>query len=702
MLALAQPAHGRSGWPALREDLQFHPAGANPDGSPAWHMADPARNQFFRIGWLEFEALDRWSLGDAGAIAAAIRATTALVPDASDIERFVKFLETRQLLQSTSAPPRGAKSAWRWLLHHYLFIRIPLLRPARLLARMAPLTAFLFTPWFGMLSVVVALVALLLGLRQGDAVVAHLMRAFTWQGGVGFISALAFSKLVHETAHALVATRHGVRVGHMGIALVVMLPMAYTDTGESWKLAEPRHRLAIAAAGVMAELCLAAWCSLAWIFCPDGALREALFFLATTAWVWTLAVNASPFMRFDGYFILADWLDFPGLHERAAAFARRFLRRVLLGLADPMPETLPQRYQAGLVWFAIATWIYRFGVFLGIAVVVYHAFFKLLGILLFAVEIWVFVLLPITRELRLCWQRREAIPDKARRAWAMAAVVAIAFALFPLPTRIAASGIMRSAGEHVVYAPYPARIEIFKGEEGRIIPPGDVIIELASPRQMVERDKAAALAEGYGRSARGAIGLERDGAAHQILADQQRTRWSEEVLAREAEIRRLRLTSDKTEPGTLRDVDPTLAPGTWVNTTTPIATLVSAGPWQVEAMVAEQDIARLKVGDQATIVVEGRTQVLEGRIMAIDNSPSTRLPHRLLAANHGGSLLIQPGAPEQLRPTEALYRVLLQGDGDTDRPAQRRVRVHLHGQSRSLALQWGANALSVIIQQAGF
>ena len=31
--------------------------------------------------------------------------------------------------------------------------------------------------------------------------------------------------------------------------------------------------------------------------------------LATTTWVSTLLVNCSPFMRFDGYFVLSDWLD---------------------------------------------------------------------------------------------------------------------------------------------------------------------------------------------------------------------------------------------------------------------------------------------------------------------------------------------------------------------------------------------------------
>ena len=35
--------------------------------------------------------------------------------------------------------------------------------------------------------------------------------------------------------------------------MVVLWPMLYTDTSESWKLANPRQRLAIASAGIVAE-----------------------------------------------------------------------------------------------------------------------------------------------------------------------------------------------------------------------------------------------------------------------------------------------------------------------------------------------------------------------------------------------------------------------------------------------------------------
>ena len=98
--------------------------------------------------------------------------------------------------------------------------------------------------------------------------------------------------------------------------------------------------------------------------------------------VLSLALNASPFMRFDGYFIASDLLDFPNLHERSGAIARAWLRRKLLGWKEPDPEPVTPRQRRALVVFALFTWLYRLVVFAGIAVAVYLMFFKVLGIFL--------------------------------------------------------------------------------------------------------------------------------------------------------------------------------------------------------------------------------------------------------------------------------------------------------------------------------
>jgi putative peptide zinc metalloprotease protein len=73
---------------------------------------------------------------------------------------------------------------------------------------------------------------------------------------------------------------------------------------------------------VASELTIAAWAVLAWGLLPDGELRSTAFVLATISLVATLLVNASSFLRFDGYFILCDLLDIPNLYARCFALAR--------------------------------------------------------------------------------------------------------------------------------------------------------------------------------------------------------------------------------------------------------------------------------------------------------------------------------------------------------------------------------------------
>ena len=104
-------------------------------------------------------------------------------------------------------------------------------------------------------------------------------------------------------------------------------------------------------------------------------------------------------MRFDGYFLLMDAWDAPNLHPRSFAMARWRLREMLFGLNAPPPEALAPWKRRAFVVFAFAVWAYRLVLFVTIAVVVYHFFFKALGVLLFAVELGWFVARPLWREV---------------------------------------------------------------------------------------------------------------------------------------------------------------------------------------------------------------------------------------------------------------------------------------------------------------
>src|SRR5260221_1516931 len=404
--------------PPLREDLRLYPGTPHRAGSPAWRVLDPIRNSFFEIGWLEFELIARWKEHrDAVSLAARVSAETPLKPSAEEVQELIDFLATNQLLAPNSALAKeslarrmqGSKQSWfQMLLHHYLFFRIPLVRPDAFLSRTVGLTDLFFTRGFVLLVVILLGLDLYLLSREWYTFTEAMGRLFTPQAFLYYAIAVTFSKIVHELAHAYAACRYGVRVPTLGVAFLVLWPFLYTDTGETWKLGDRRKQLVIACAGMGAELVLAVFSTFLWALSPEGAAKNVFFVLASSTWIMTLAVNLSPFMRFDGYFVLSDLLDFPNLHERGSACAKWWLRRTFFRLEEPMPEPqLRPGQRAALIVFAYITWAYRLTVFLGIALLVYHFAFKLLGIFLMFVELVWFIAKPVWVETAYLWKRRE-------------------------------------------------------------------------------------------------------------------------------------------------------------------------------------------------------------------------------------------------------------------------------------------------------
>lgn len=686
-------------WPALREELQLRDAGINRDGSPAWHLNDPVRNLWFRLGWLEIEILKRWPLGKPQAIADDITAQTTLQVLPEDVDEFVGFLQQHQLLKIPRYRPE--KSLWTHLLHSYLFIRIPLVHPGKMLKTMLPWVSFLFSRTFLLLTVVAGLTGLTLAARQWDAVEATLQNAVSWQGALGFMLALVLSKCWHELGHAFMATRYGVRVGHMGVALLVMLPMAYTDTGESWKLSRSRERLKIACAGIMAELVLAAWATLLWSFAPEGAFKNALFFLATTAWVMTVVINASPFMRFDGYFILCDWLDFPGLHERAGAWAKRAMRKALLGLEDPLPDNVSRGFSRALTLFAFATWFYRLMLFIGIAIVVYHAFFKALGVFLFVIEIMTFVVLPMIRELKVWWQRRAEIRRTRRLRIALVLAALLAVVLLPWSRSVSMPGVIDAAMVQPLYTPFGAMMLKARVQDGETVKKGQLLFELAAPQPETDEHKAIAMRQAWEASARGAQGLDKESAARQVLAEQMARQFALQQRAGNMELRRLQLFAAM--DGRIEERNLTLQEGSWVSPGDRIATVIDASRWRVDALVTEDDLQRIKQGASANVFLPGQIQPLSGTVVSVDQHSLTKLPSMALAKEYGGTIALAPRVPpKELKPEKVWYRVSIQGhDGQPPITREMPVQVVVKSDGQSLAHRWINSAMLMLIQQSG-
>jgi len=689
--------------PPLRDDLQLSEAAAGREGEPAWVIQDSVVNRFYRIGWLEFECLLRW--GDTPRqIADDIQARTPLHADAEQVWAFGLFLQHHHLLRPGPTAVEQMRKAsegtqwltWRWWLHHYLFFRIPLVRPEHFLRFIARHTNWLFNRVTAAIIVALSVLGIVMVAHQWDEFTHAVVDAFSFEGLIGFAIALVIGKTLHELGHAVVATRLGVRVAHMGIAFVVMWPMLYTDTGEAWKLRSARQRLAIASAGVLTEVTLAGLSTFLWALSDPGAWRNALLYLATTNWALTLALNASPFTRFDGYFILSDLLDVPNLHERASAFARVAIRRHVLGLQEAWPEPMDAPRRRALIGFALVTWVYRFALFLGIAVAVYYFFFKALGIVLFAVEVTWFIGLPIVREFRHWWTNRREVP--ARRRHIALAMGALALALLAIPwrTQVHAYAVARSGLQQHVFAPFPARIrEIHAPGE---VAAGTPLVVLEQPDIAIRMRGSESSLRGYQAQLSGL--LAQPGGIDQQSATSQRVNVQlEEVRSAREEIARLTLRAPFA--GRWMDVNPDWKPGQWVKATEPLGIVADPQRWQVDAYVPQEEIYRIQPDSQATFFPEGSVGAIHGHVVSVASSRTNQLDHVMLSSRYGGPVAIARKGDGNA-PSSALFLVVIQLDEPPYALRELRGHAQIEGERRSFLISGLTRLASAVIKQSGF
>lgn len=693
----------------LREDLQLQETVRGLDGAPHWNLFDPVRNRFFRIGWLEFEMLTRWHSGSKIAtVCAQIKHETILQPEIDDVLSLLSFLEGNELLQSSQASQRKKlqshqrkQTVWQWFLHNYLFFRVPLIKPNAFLQSTAPYLDFVFRPTFFICVGAIALLGMWRVLDQWSAFTSTFMYFFSWQGLALYGIALGLTKTIHEFAHAYTAKHYGLHVPTMGVAFMMLWPLLYTDTSEGWKLNSRRARLAIGGAGVVAELLLAGVAALAWSVLPEGGLKSAAYVLAAVTWISTLAINLNPFMRFDGYYLAMDAVDMPNLHQRSFAFGKWWLRKVIFGIDMPLPEPEFESNRRWLIAFAYATWLYRLVLFLGIAAAVYYFFFKLAGVILFAVEIGWFVVRPIWQEakawitLKPYWQ--------ARRVWLSSAVLLLLLLICAIPWRaeITAPGLAQAVQHTRVFPSMAAQVKQVRVQEGQQVRAGDVLFDLQSPELIAQAVMVQARIAGLEAQ------LER--AISNASLIERVPLWQQELQAAQSALQSLneesaRLQVKAPHAGVVRDVDSGLYVGAWLAPQRILARIVDHSQLQAQVYVSETDVSRIKPGAKARIVTHrADSHTFSATVESIDNTATHVLPHAMLASTYGGPLAARNGPRGELLSNEALYRVNLRLENSQDMLEQLHlVQAEISGEHSSWLGQLMRRVAGVLVRESGF
>ncbi|CAI8851737.1 putative peptide zinc metalloprotease protein [Pseudomonas chlororaphis] len=695
--------------PSLRADLQLSAAAPALDGSPRWTLADPVRGRYFKLGAAAMRLLRHWSLGDAGQVLRAANREPGLPLGGAELDELLGFLRSHDLITALDPQQRASydlkaaaqhQSLWQVLLHQYLFFRIPLWRPDAFLNRAWPWLAR-FGPGLLRYGLPLTLgLGVFLVSRDWQRFLATFPHLFSLGGALAFGVALFFAKLCHEFGHAFMAKRAGCRVQSMGVAFMVLLPMFYTDVSDAWRVNDRRARLLIGAGGVLAELLLASIALLAWSLLPDGPARTAAFMLASATWITTLVINLNPFMRFDGYFLLSDFWEVDNLQGRAFALCRWRLREALFGYRQPAPEPWSPAMQRRLLWWGYGSWLWRAVLFFGIALAVYHLFFKLLGIFLMLVELVWFIFLPIVREWREWWTRREQADAPRVLLSSLGLVAALLLVAVPWRSSVEVPAMLEAGRASALHAPVAARVWQVNVSDGQAVSKGQVLVELESPdlasRQAIARREIEIqqlqMRRRAGRS---------ETAADAGIVEQQLAEAVAEYRGLSAQRERLLLRAP--EGGQLRDLLPQLQVGRWVSPKDPLARVVEPGA-RLRGFLAEADLWRVAPGATGRFIADDPMHpALEVQLTEVDTNGVAYIDQEALTSDHHGPIAVRRDENRRAEPVQAQYGARLKVLDASVTPSQPlRGVVVLQGRGESLLGTAWRRLAALGVRESGF
>ena len=393
-------------------------------GQPWVVLEDPYAHRFFRVTPRAYSFLRALNADET--VDAVWQRLAAAQPDAvptqDEVLGLLSQLHLASLLYFRDLPASGAiqeraamqrRREWMGKAMAFLFVRIPLFSPDRWLDGLRPLIRLTTGPLAGALWLAVVLAGAASVIGEWPALSAAGQGLLSLSNLPLMYVAISGVKVVHELAHAFVVKRYGGQVPVFGIMLLVFAPLPYTDATASWGLRSKWQRAYIGAAGMLAELFLAALAALVRVNTGAGTVNALAFNVMVVGSVSSLLFNGNPLLRFDAYYILSDLAELPNLYQKAQQQWLHWGRRWVLGITDSNGPAADGRERAWYGAYGALAFFYRLVVTATILLFVTDQWFAI-GVVLLVTSLLALVGMPLSRFGRYLAAQRRGRP----RAWA--------------------------------------------------------------------------------------------------------------------------------------------------------------------------------------------------------------------------------------------------------------------------------------------
>jgi putative peptide zinc metalloprotease protein len=494
-------------------------------------------------------------------------------------------------------------------------------------------------------------------------------------------------KVIHELGHAYAVKHGGGEVHEMGVMLLVGIPVPYVDATSSTAFQSRWQRAFVGAAGVIAELFVAALALFVWVAIEPGLGRAIAFNTVVIASVSSLVFNGNPFLRFDAYYVVSDLLEIPNLGTRANQYLGYWVQTKIFGVAS---ATSPAQSQAEALWltvYAIGSFVTRLLVMLSIALFIATKLLAL-GVLLAAWSVTQFAILPLGKQLwflgfdpRLDERRGRAIGITLGVFGTLLFVVLFV----PVPSWTRAEGIVWSPEHSQVRPEIDGTVVALLAEPGSRVEPGQPLFVLDATELGFERDAAEASLQ----AARARYDDERTRNLVEASITKQAIAQAEHVLARVQE-RIEGLTVRSPGEGELL-LDPVRDyTGRFVRRGEILGYVTDFDPVSVRVVVPAADVDQVRSSLRRVDVrfAESVERVHSARLVSETPLATHDLPSPALAVQGGGQIALDPVAGESLRALQKYFVVDLEvEDGFRPHGIGERVYVRFAHAPETIAAQ---------------
>jgi putative peptide zinc metalloprotease protein len=646
----------------------------------------------------------------------------------ADLESFARQLVTAGLVQHETAGT-GKHLFQRRLkqrrmkrfaaISNIMYWKIPVFDPDRLLTWMIGYLWWIFTPWFFALSVGLMLAAVFQVLVHFQAFYDKIPRYqefFAINTVLYMWLSLGVVKIIHEFGHGLSCKAFKGESHEMGILLMCFSPAMYCNVTDAWTVADKWKRIIISFAGIYVELVIAAIATFVWWYTPHmPTINNISMAVMVLCSVSTVFFNANPLMRFDGYYMLADWLEIPNLRDRANRYLTNLFLNQCLGIEVPPEQYMAPGRRALFLGYAIISYVYRWVV--TFSIIWFLADFlgpqlKILSQMLALLSLGTMFIWPAYRMIKNINQRGR-LPDMKAKRVAVTATVFVALigaALFlPLPvSRVRDTGLV---GVNPSYADpvalnQPATLVSLHVQEGQTVKQGQLIARFTS-RELLERK---ALEESQRDEKQGEKEV-LENASSQSKGGIDPSRLLMEIKTAEDEARKFDNTA-RLYAKELDKLQSQVAPRDGVvmglvkrgevgklfdkNTQQSKAICTVGDPTMLLIKVPVSSVDhKLLMEDmeggkqlEVSVFVKGRTdRIFKGKIVQLPKSSAKQVPYALTSRS-GGPVAVQQGGEngQELIPVAQVYLVEVElTDPDASIKAGALVNVKIHCEWRTAA-----------------